>query len=367
MGSRVAQYIYQKQSEYDNIKCKVFAFQELLIEINDTEEERGGRKLSSNEPKDVQYVNSEYGKNAVRILYVRREGKIHCIKELSISVHIRLNTVDEYLNADNSRVIPTDTIKNTIEALAKCNGIRTIEEFGLDICKHFIKTFCHVVYCNAFIQEVPWQRLEKDCTPHAHAFLYSSEGIRFCEVEQTQDSAPIVFSGIKDLKLMKTTQSGFQGFLKEKYTTLPERIDRVLSVETLIKWCYGECLDGLDYDCIWRTAHESVLDAFAGPPETGHYSPSYQKTVNCIQTFILERIPQIEEVEVILSNIHYSVTNLEKLGLSNDKEIFTPQETPFGACASTLRRKDCSKKLRNMPVDCKPRCSFGWKIGRGLH
>uniref|UniRef100_A0A8C6VGW9 Uricase n=1 Tax=Naja naja TaxID=35670 RepID=A0A8C6VGW9_NAJNA len=168
----------------------------------------------------------------------------------------------------------------------------TKEEFGLDICEHFIKTFCHVVYCNAFIQEVPWQRLEKDNTPHAHAFLYSSEGIRFCEVERAQDKPPIVFSGIKNLKLMKTTQSGFQGFLKERYTTLPERIDRVLSVETLIKWCYGECLDGLDYDSIWRTAHESILDAFAGPPETGHYSPSYQKTVNCIQTYILERIPQ---------------------------------------------------------------------------
>ncbi|KAG8132583.1 hypothetical protein E2320_010427 [Naja naja] len=330
------------------------------------------------QPQEVEYVNSEYGKNAVRILYVRREGKVHCIKELAISVHIRLNTVCEYFIADNSKVIPTDTIKNTIEALAKCNGIRTIEEFGLDICEHFIKTFCHVVYCNAFIQEVPWQRLEKDNTPHAHAFLYSSEGIRFCEVERAQDKPPIVFSGIKNLKLMKTTQSGFQGFLKERYTTLPERIDRVLSVETLIKWCYGECLDGLDYDSIWRTAHESILDAFAGPPETGHYSPSYQKTVNCIQTYILERIPQassfisfgafsIEEVEVILSNIHYSATNLEKLGISNDKEIFTPQETPFGACASTLRRKDCSKNLRFMSVDCKPRSAIGWKFIRGIY
>lgn len=75
------------------------------------------------QPKEVEYVNSEYGKNAVRILYVRREGQVHCIKELAISVHIRLNTVNEYLNADNSRVIPTDTIKNTIEALAKCNGV----------------------------------------------------------------------------------------------------------------------------------------------------------------------------------------------------------------------------------------------------
>uniref|UniRef100_A0A8D0E452 Uricase n=1 Tax=Salvator merianae TaxID=96440 RepID=A0A8D0E452_SALMN len=289
--------------------------------------------------RDVEYVNSEYGKNAVRLLYVRREGKVHCIKELEISVHLRLNSVNEYLHADNTDVIPTDTIKNTIEALAKCKGIRTIEQFGLDICEHFITEFCHVIYCNAFIQEVPWQRLEKDGVPHVHAFLYCSEGVRFSEVERTRTSPPIVFSGIKDLKLMKTTQSGFQGFFKDKYTTLPERSDRVLSVETLVKWCYGECSGSLDYDCIWRTAHECVLNAFAGPPETGCYSPSYQKTVNDIQTAILDNIPQIEEVEMILSNIHYSKTDLLKLGLCNDMEVrkfisFLPRGTDI--CGNTF-------------------------------
>ncbi|KAL7984960.1 hypothetical protein Chor_003530 [Crotalus horridus] len=258
--------------------------------------------MSSNESKKLEYVNSEYGKNAVRILYVRREGQVHCIKELSISVHIRLNTVNEYLNADNSRVIPTDTIKNTIEALAKCNGIRTIEEFGLDICEHFINTFCHVVYCNAFIHEVPWQRLEKDNTPHVHAFLYSSEGIRFCEVEQTQDRE------------------------------LPTKVSWMLLL--------GH--------------HKQAIT---------HRLTRKQSTV-FRHTFWIESHRPIEEIEVILSNIHYSVTNLEKLGISNDKEIFTPQETPFGACASTLRRKDCSKNLRQMPIDCKPHCSIGWKCSR---
>nr|XP_056701037.1 uricase-like [Euleptes europaea] len=312
-------------------------------------------------PKDLEYVNSEYGKNAVRLLYIRREGKIHCIKELEISLHIRLNSVNEYVNSDNSCVIPTDTIKNTIQALAKCRGIRTIEEFGLELCEHFLTQYCHVIYCNVFIQEVPWQRLEKDGVPHAHAFLYSSEGVRFCEVERNLNCPPNVFSGIKDLKIMKTTQSGFSDFFKDKYTTLPDRRDRVLSVESLIKWCYGDCTGGFDYDCIWRTAHEAALDAFAGPPESGHYSPSYQRTVNRIQTYILDRIPQVDEVEVIMSNIHYCVADLDKLGLTNDKEILTPQDTPFGACATTLRRKKCSEGECPQPMECKPRHSVSWK------
>uniref|UniRef100_A0A8D0HKX0 Uricase n=1 Tax=Sphenodon punctatus TaxID=8508 RepID=A0A8D0HKX0_SPHPU len=269
---------------------------------------------------DVEYVNSEYGKNMVKLLYVRREGKVHCIKELEVSVHLRLNSVKEYMIGENCDVIPTDTIQNTILALAKCNGIKTIEEFGKDICEYFITSFCHVLFVSAFIQEVPWQRLEKDCVPHVHAFLFSPAGIRFCEVEQCQNGPAIVFSGIKDLKLMKTTQSGFSGFLKDKYTTLPERTDRILTTEILIKWNYGECQD-VDYDCIWKTVHECALDAFSGPPETGHYSPSYQKTVNDIQMLILDTVPEIEAVEMILSNIHYLFTDLEKLGLCNDKEV----------------------------------------------
>ncbi|XP_078249190.1 uricase [Pogona vitticeps] len=319
------------------------------------------------ESKDVEYVNSEYGKNAVRLMCIKREGKVHCIKDLEMSVHLRLDSVNEYLHADNCQVIPTDTIKNTIQALAKCHGIKTIEEFGLRICEHFVTSFCHVIYCNAFIQEAPWQRLQKDCIPHVHAFMYSSEGIRFCEVEQTRDGTPIVFSGIKDLKLMKTTMSGFQGFFKDKYTTLPERNERVLSVETLVKWCYLPCSEGIDYDAVWRTAHGCVLDAFAGPPETGHYSPSYQKTVNCIQEYILNEIKEIAEVEVILSNIHNLEADLSALGLCNDKEIFMPIDMPFGACASTLRRKKDSETECHTPLECKPCHSVGWKSGRRVN
>lgn len=90
--------------------------------------------LFPSQPNDVEYVNSEYGKNAVRILYIRREGKTHCIKELEVSVHIRLNTVNEFLHADNCQVIPTDTIKNTIEALAKCRGVSCFLKHPVSCC-----------------------------------------------------------------------------------------------------------------------------------------------------------------------------------------------------------------------------------------
>lgn len=73
--------------------------------------------------EDVEVLNSVYGKNVIKLLRIRRDGKKHFIKEVEACVHIRLNSVNEYLHGDNSAVIPTDTMKNTVIALAKCNGV----------------------------------------------------------------------------------------------------------------------------------------------------------------------------------------------------------------------------------------------------
>ncbi|XP_006120349.2 uricase-like [Pelodiscus sinensis] len=290
--------------------------------------------------EDLEILNSEYGKNMIKLLRIRRDSKQHHIKEVEACVHIRLDSVNEYVHGDNSAVIPTDTIKNIVIALAKCNGIDTIEQFALDICNHFMSSFSHVVYIKTYIQELPWRRLQQKGIPHVHSFIFVPEGIRFCEVEQSPNGRPVIFSGIKDLKLKKTGLSGFEGFHRDKYTTLPETTDRVLSAELFCKWCYDECQD-IDFDCIWDIVHQSVLEAFAGPPECGEYSPSYQKTVNDIQMLVLARVPQLKEVEIILNNIHYYDSDLKKLGLSSEKEVMIPVETPYGSCTCILRRKKC--------------------------
>jgi urate oxidase len=36
-------------------------------------------------------------------------------------------------------------------------------------------------------------------------------------------------AGLKDLQVLKTTQSGYEGYLKDEYTALPETKDRILA------------------------------------------------------------------------------------------------------------------------------------------
>ncbi|XP_073401003.1 uricase-like isoform X1 [Dendrobates tinctorius] len=292
--------------------------------------------------QDVEFVRTGYGKNAVKVLQIRRDGERHYIREIEASVQLTLSSKKDYLEGDNSDIIPTDTIKNTVYALAKTKGINTIEDFSLEICNHFLTSFSHVTRVQTDIEEAPWRRFKKDGVDHVHAFIYSSEGTHFCEVEQERGGQPVVYSGIKDLRLLKTTQSGFEGFIKDQYTTLPEAKDRCFSTIVNCKWKFSS-YKGLDFDAIWGTVKQIILDKFSGPYDKGEYSPSVQKTLYDIQVLGLSSVPQIEEIEVILPNKHYFTIDMSKFGLNNKDEILLPSDKPYGNITGTVRRKASSK------------------------
>ncbi|XP_040263880.1 uricase-like isoform X1 [Bufo bufo] len=290
----------------------------------------------------VEFVRTGYGKNAVKVLQIKRDGKLHFIKEIEASVQLTLKSKKDYLEGDNGDIIPTDTIKNTVYALAKLKGIKTIEDFSLEICNHFFTSFNHVARVKVSVDEAPWRRFEKNGIQHVHAFIYSSEGVHCCEVEQERGGQPVIHSGIKDLRILKTTQSGFEGFIKDKYTTLPEVKDRCFSTMVTCKWKYGS-YKGINFDSIRNTVKDNILDKFAGPYDKGEYSPSVQKTLYDIQVLSLSSVPEIDEIEMILPNKHYFTIDLSKFGLSNNDEILLPSDAPYGNITGTVRRKTASK------------------------
>ncbi|XP_053324930.1 uricase-like [Spea bombifrons] len=290
---------------------------------------------------DIEFVRTGYGKDKVKVLQIRRSGKQHFIKEIEASVQLSLKSKKDYLYGDNSDIIPTDTIKNTVYALAKIKGIKTVEDFSVEICNHFLTSFGHVASVRVYIEEAPWKRLEKDGQRHVHAFLYSPEGVRTCEVEQKTGGRPVISSGIKELRILKTTQSGFEGFLKDRFTTLPEVRDRCFSTVVNCKWKFSSKV--ADFDSVWKTIKETILDTFSGPYDKGEYSPSVQKTLYDIQKLSLDRIPEIDEIEVILPNKHYFTVDMSKFGLTNQDEILLPSDLPYGNITGTVRRKVLSK------------------------
>ncbi|XP_028259116.1 uricase [Parambassis ranga] len=288
--------------------------------------------------QDVEFVRTGYGKNAVKVLIIRRQGSRHYIIELQANVELTLRSRKDYTTGDNSDIIPTDTIKNTVHALAKIKGVKTIEQFSLDICHHFLTSFNHVLRAKVYMEEAPWKRLERNGREHVHAFILSSEAQRFCDAEQNLNGMPVVHSGVKNMKVLKTTQSGFEGFLRDRFTTLQDTRDRCFATSVYSRWRYNKTQD-VDFDAAWQCVKETIIEKFAGPYDRGEYSPSVQKTLYDTQVLVLNRVPEVDEIEIVMPNQHYFTIDMTKMGLVNKDEVLLPLDNPSGNITGTVCRK----------------------------
>lgn len=294
---------------------------------------------------EVEFSDRRYGKNYVRLLHVSRDGGWHRVKEVEVNSKLTLRTTKDFVTGDNSDIVATDSQKNTVYILAKQFGIPTIEEFAMRLSQHFLTQYSHVDAAYIYVEEKPWNRIKQGGTDHAHAFVAEGGATRFCNVEQHRGAAPQLTAGLKDLKVMKTTQSGFVNFVKDEYRSLPDMDDRVFATIVSAEWKYGS-LQGLDFDRAWSAVQSSVLDVFAGPPKTGVFSPSVQKTLYETQKTAMAKVPQISEMKIELPNVHAYAVDYAKFpafGITKNEEVFQPVDKPSGNIAATLRRKVAAK------------------------
>lgn len=90
-------------------------------------------QMASESVIQTEFKFTGYGKNYVKLLYLRRDGDIHFVKELEVSTELTLNNVKDYTHGDNSDIIATDSQKNTVYVMAKQHGV-CIEEDHLLVC-----------------------------------------------------------------------------------------------------------------------------------------------------------------------------------------------------------------------------------------
>lgn len=89
--------------------------------------------MASESVIQTEFEYTGYGKNYVKLLYLRRDGDIHFVKELEVSTELTLNNVKDYTHGDNSDIIATDSQKNTVYVMAKQHGV-CIEGDHLLVC-----------------------------------------------------------------------------------------------------------------------------------------------------------------------------------------------------------------------------------------
>jgi urate oxidase len=278
----------------------------------------------------MKLIHQNYGKAAVRILKVLRTGKKHSVKELEVQVMLQGDFQAAYTKGDNRLVVATDSMKNTVHVLAKQKlGLET-ETFGVLLGRHFLKTYRHISRVEITLAEHCWNRIPIHGKPHAHSFVEKSAARPFAKIIAARGKISVE-SGIEDLLIMKTTASGFENFLRDEFTTLPETGDRIFATRLKAGWQYRQ--EPKSYSATNAKILEAMLAAFAK-----NYSPSVQATLFEMGEAALKTAQEISKISIAMPNKHCLLLNLAPFGLENQNELFVPTDEPHGQIEATISR-----------------------------
>jgi urate oxidase len=279
----------------------------------------------------VKIIHNNYGKSRVRLMKVARRGDWHEIQETTVKIAFEGEFTEVHTIGDNSEVLPTDTMKNTVYALASQEKeIEEIEAFARRLANHFLENNAQVSRVVVEIAEHGWTRLEFNGEAHEHSFIKGSDERRTAKASVTREAAEIE-SGVENLIVLKTTKSGFVGFIKDQYTTLPETSDRIFATSIKANWKYAST--DVDFAKNSRGARATIIETFAA-----HDSLSVQHTLYAMGEAVLEKFADISEIALSMPNIHYLPVDLARLGLQNGNQIFLPTDEPHGLIEARLAR-----------------------------
>jgi urate oxidase len=278
----------------------------------------------------MKLVSHNYGKAKVRVLKIFRAGKTHSIKELNVQVMLQGNFDASYTKSDNRLVVATDSIKNTVNVFAKQKLGMETEPFGVALSEHFLKTYRHVSRVEARLTEHCWDRISVGGAPHAHSFLEKSAAKPFSNIVCTRKGS-IVESGIEELFILKSTASGFENFLRDEFTTLPETGNRICATKLTATWAYTK--KPKSYAKTNGKILDTMLAVFAK-----NFSPSVQVTLFQMGEAALKAAKEISKISIAMPNKHCLLINLKPFGLENKNELFVPTDEPHGQIEGTVAR-----------------------------
>jgi urate oxidase len=272
---------------------------------------------------------NRYGKSRVRVMKVRREGARHEIVEWNVEVWLTGNFQSCFEDGDNSRILPTDTMKNTVYSLARASSSVSMEDFGLELVSHFIETNPNADGAGVRIVSTPWTHIDE----FPDAFTHAADKYDTSTVTLSRDGIRSVSSGFEKLWLLKTAKSAFAGYMKDRLTTLKETHDRLFGTLATTEWRYIGT--ELDYNTLRRRIDSALVRTFAA-----HDSLSVQQTLFAMAKAALEQVDEIADVHLVMPNKHCNLIDLSSFGQDNPNEIFVPTDEPHGSIEARVVRTD---------------------------
>ncbi len=274
---------------------------------------------------------NRYGKSRVRLSRITRFEDRNEFNEWTVNVMLYGDFDSSFTAADNSKVLPTDTMKNTVYVVARTSKVTTIEEFAKELGDYFLDNNVQVSRVSIVIEEVAWERMSVDGALDATTFKMGGPELGTVLAVREKGGEWDVTSGVDGLTILKTTHSAFTGYVKDKLTTLKPATDRIFGTRATVEWDYADAAP--DYAGVRARIIEAMLKVFAE-----HESMSVQHTLYDMGKAALDAAPEIARIHLSMPNLHHLLAALGTFGLDNPNHIFVPIDEPHGTIEATIER-----------------------------
>ena len=278
---------------------------------------------------------NRYGKSRVRLMRLTKHEAHHDLDEWTVQLLLTGDFTTAHTLGDNSQILPTDTMKNTVYFVAHQSKATSMEAYAQELVDYILTRNPQVSSAEVVIETTLWKRLTIDGQPFPTAFMRGSDERQTTTVSRHQNQPFTITSGLDRLTILKTANSAFTGYIKDPLTTLPETTDRLFGTALKAEWPYTpEAISaGIDFNKVRRHLREVMLTAFAH-----HDSLSVQQTLYAMGEAALDHTTLIDEIHLLMPNKHNLLIDLARFGHDNPNHIFVPTDEPHGTIEATIHR-----------------------------
>jgi urate oxidase len=259
----------------------------------------------------------------------------HDVDEWTVQVLLTGDFETAHTLGDNSKILPTDTMKNTVYFVARESKSASMEDYAKELADYILTRNPQVASAEIVVESTLWKRLTVDGKPYPTAFMRGSDERQTTTVTRAQGKDFTVTSGLDRLTVLKTAQSAFTGYIKDSLTTLPETTDRLFATALKAQWTYtaDAIAARIDFDKVRHHLREALISTFAK-----HNSLSVQQTLYAMAEAALAHTDIIDEMYLLMPNKHNLLVDLGRFGQDNPNHIFVPTDEPHGTIEATVRR-----------------------------
>lgn len=293
--------------------------------------------------KNFPLVEHCHGKARVRVLRVRRYEDKDTVQEYTVDTRLFSPVYSQvFTDQNNEGLVATDTQKNTVYIIAQRSSATNPEAYAIDLAKHLLNEYPTLTAVEVDVKEDLWRRVETKGVLHEHGFVRDAPEKATAKVRLTRDAPnkPQVKSGITSLTVLKTTQSGFTGYLHDQYTLLPDTTERCLATEMHLEWTYTDGKAPPCYAAVRSAVRSTMLDSFFGPAQGGVYSASLQATIYDAGCLVLTAAPHVSSISISTPNIHmipfHQLKDLTGKPFSDD--VYVSTSDPAGSIFCKVAR-----------------------------